>query len=297
MRKSRNLGHEEIDPDEEPVSREELAAFVDSGASAKINQVSDHYPRLDPADRDSPAVRAAAIQLVNAEYERWEREHFQMERLDLRRARRLALGDSLPYPLEQNAGRVARLSAGKYERAEWMYALYLRGVAEAKLRARDGGDLSPLSKPDRAVYAQIRKLWPDMERAIEFAVSADVSSTQRERRIYAFAYCGITHAFTAALELHQRRRLTTATATLEAEVARREKRKRDGSVGRDANVAKGAATRALVKAEVARYRNRGVRIGIDERKAIAKKLDISERHVRRLVEQLADDDSATDISA
>ncbi|MBR8164422.1 hypothetical protein KDW98_24965 [Burkholderia vietnamiensis] len=296
MRKSRNLGHEEIDPGEEPVSADELAAFVDRGPSAKINQVSDHFLHLDPADRDSPAVQAAAVQLIKAEYERWEREHFQMERLDLLRARRLALSDSLPYLLEQNAGHVARLSGGKYDRAEWMYALYLRGVAEARRRARAGGDLSDMPKPDKAVAAQIRKLWPDMERAIEFAVSADVSSVQREQRIYAFVHCGTTHAFTATLEL-LRRRLKTATAAREAEAVHREQRKRDGSVGRDANVAKGAATRALVKAEVERYRNRAVEIGIDERKAIAKKLDISERHVRRLIEQLADDDSATDISA
>ncbi|WP_186134483.1 hypothetical protein [Burkholderia gladioli] len=287
MRKSRNLVHEEIHPDEEPVSADELAAFVDRGPSAKINQVSDHFLHLDPADRDSPAVHAA--QLIKAEYERWEREHFQMERLDLLRARRLALSDSLPYPLEQNAGHVARLSGGKYDRAEWMYALYLRGVADARQRAHAGGDLSDLPKPDKAVAAQIRKLWPDMERAIEFAVSADVSSIQREQRIYAFVHCGTTHAFTATLELLHRR-LTTAPAKLAAEAVRRETRKRDGSVGRDANVAKGAATRALVKTEVARYRNRGVQIGIDERKAIAAKLGISERHVRRVIEQLADDD-------
>ncbi|WDD94864.1 hypothetical protein Bsp3421_005010 [Burkholderia sp. FERM BP-3421] len=295
MRKSHFLGHEEIDPDEDPVSAEELAAFADSGPAAKINQVSDHFLHLDPADRDSLAVQAAAAQLIKVEYERWEREHFQMERLDLLRVRRLSSSDSLPYPLEQNAAHVARMSGGKYERTEWMYALYLRGVAEARRRARAGGDLFGLFKPDKAIYAQIRKLWPDMERAIEFAVSADVSSIQREQRIYAFVYCGITHAFTAALE-HQRRQLTTATATLEAEAMLREKRKRDGSVGRDANVAKGAATRALVKAEVARYRNRGVQIGIDERKTIARILDISERHVRRLIEQFAGDDSSTDIS-
>ncbi|MCA8097179.1 hypothetical protein [Burkholderia contaminans] len=296
MRKSRNLGHEEIDPDGEPVSADELAAFVDRGPSAKIKQVSDHFLHLDPADRDSPAVQAAAVQLIKAEYERWEREHFQMERLDLLRARRLALSDSLPYPLEQNAGHVARLSGGKYDRAEWMYALYLRGVAEARQRARAGDDLSHLPKPDKAVAAQLRKLWPDMERAIEFAVSADVSSIQREQRIYAFVHCGTTHAFTAKLEfLH--RRLKTASAKLVAEAVRRETRKRDGSVGRDANVAKGAVTRALVKAEVARFRERGVQIGIVERKAISDKLDISERHLRRLIEQLADDDSATDISA
>ncbi|OXI86418.1 hypothetical protein CFB50_17725 [Burkholderia sp. AU33423] len=294
MRKSRNLGHEETDPGEEPVSADELAAFVDRGPSAKINHVSDHFLHLDPADRDSPAVQAAAVQLIKTEYERWEREHFQMERLDLLRARRLALSDSLPYPLEQNAGHVARLSGGKYDRAEWMYALYLRGVEEARRRARAGGDLSDLPKPDKAVAAQIRKLWPDTERAIEFAVSADVSSIQREQRIYAFVHCGTTHAFTATLEL-LRRRLKTAPAKLAAEAVRRETRKRDGSVGRDANVAKGAATRALVKTEVARYRNRGVQIGIDERKAIADKLDISERHVRRVIEQLADDDSAADI--
>ncbi|MGY6239944.1 hypothetical protein ACW910_20890 (plasmid) [Burkholderia ambifaria] len=289
MRKSRNLGHEDIDPDEEPVSAGELTAFVDRGPSAKIKQVSDHFLHLDPADRDSPAAQAAAVQLIKAEYERWEREHFQMERLDLLRARRLASSDSLPYPLEQNAGHVARLSGGKYDRAEWMYALYLRGVAEARRRARAGGDLSDLPKPDKAVAAQIRKLWPDMERAIEFAVSADVSSIQREQRIYAFVHCGTTHAFTATLELLHRR-LKTAPAKLAAEAVRRETRKRDGSVGRDANVAKGAATRALVKTEVARYRNRGVQIGIDERKAIAVKLGISERHVRRVIEQLADDD-------
>ncbi|CAJ2819565.1 hypothetical protein [Burkholderia pseudomallei] len=294
MRKSRNLGHEEIDPDEEPVSADELAAFVDRGPSAKINHVSEHFLHLDPADRDSPAVQAATVQLIKAEHERWEREHFQMGRLDLLRARRLSLSDSLPYPLEQNAGHVARLSGGKYDRAEWMYALYWRGVAEARRRARAGDDLSDLPKPDKAVAAQIRKLWPDMERTIEFAVSADVSSIQREQRIYAFIYCGTTHAFTATLEL-LRRRLKTAPAKQEAEVVRRERRKRDGSVGRDANVAKGAATRAMVKAEVARYRNRGVHIGIDERKAIADKLNISERHVRRVIDQLADDDSATDI--
>jgi len=149
--------------------------------------------------------------------------------------------------------------------------------------------LSDLPKPDKAVAAQIRKLWPDMERAIEFAVSADVSSIQREQRIYAFVHCGSTHAFTATLELLHRR-MKTASAKLAAEAVRRETRKRDGSVGRDANVAKGAATRALVKTEVARYRNRGVQIGIDERKAIAVKLGISERHVRRVIEQLADDD-------
>ncbi|MEB2497103.1 hypothetical protein [Burkholderia cenocepacia] len=289
MRKSRNLGHEEIDSDEESVSADELAAFVDRGPSAKIKQVSDHFLHLDPADRDSPAAQTAAVQLIKAEYERWEREHFQMERLDLLRARRLALSDALPYPLERNAGHVARLSGGKYDRAEWMYALYLRGVADARRRARAGGDLSNLPKPDKAVAAQIRKLWPDMERAIEFAVSADVSSIQREQRIYAFVHCGSTHAFTATLELLHRR-MKSASAKLAAEAVRRETRKRDGSVGRDANVAKGAATRALVKTEVARYRNRGVQIGIDERKAIAVKLGISERHVRRVIEQLADDD-------
>ncbi|EDT42042.1 hypothetical protein [Burkholderia ambifaria] len=289
MRKARNLGHEEIDPDEEPVSADELAAFVDRGPSAKIKQVSDHFLHINPADRDSPAVQAAAVQLIKAEYERWEREHFQMDRLDLLRARRLASSDSLPYPLEQNAGHVARLSGGKYDRAEWMYALYLRGVAEARQRARAGGDLSDLPKPDKAIAAQIRKLWPDMERTIEFAVSADVSSIQREQRIYAFVHCGTTHAFAAALELLHRR-LKTAPAKLAAEAVRRETRKRDGSVGRDANVAKGAATRALVKTEVARYRNRAVQIGVDERKAIAVKLGISERHVRRVIEQLADDD-------
>ncbi|WP_175749791.1 hypothetical protein [Burkholderia pyrrocinia] len=296
MRKSRNLRHEEIDPDEKPVSADELAAFVDNGPSTKINQVSDHFLNLDSADRDSPAVQAAAVQLINADHERWEREHFQMGRLDLLRARRLALSDSLPFPLEQNAGYIARLSGGKYERAEWAYALYLCGVAEVRQRARAGGDLSDMPKPDKAAAAQIRKLWSDMERAIEFAVSADVSTVQREQRIYAFVYCGITHAYTAALE-SQRRRLKTATAKLEAEAVCREKRKRDGSVGRDANVAKGAATRALVKTEVARYRNRGIQIGIDERKAIAEKVEISERHVRRLIEQLADDGSATDIPA
>ncbi|WP_175771448.1 hypothetical protein [Burkholderia ambifaria] len=296
MRKSRNLGHEEIDADEASVSADELAAFVDRGPSAKINQVSDHFLHLHPADRDSPAVQAAAVRLIKAEYERWEREHFQMERLDLLRTRRLALSDSLPYPLEQNAGHVARLSGGKYDRAEWMYALYLRGVAEARRRARTGGDLSDLPKPDKAVAAQIRKLWPDMERAIEFAVSADVSSIQRERRIYAFAYCGITHAFNAALERLQRRS-KNVTVALKAEAMRREKRKRDGSVGRDANVAKGAATLTLVKAEVERYRNRGVQIGIDERRAIATKVKISERHVRRLIEQLPDGGANADISA
>ncbi|CAB5082095.1 hypothetical protein [Burkholderia cenocepacia] len=288
MRKSCNLGHEEIDSDEESVSADELAAFVDRGPSAKIKQVSDHFLHLDPADRDSPAAQTAAVQLIKAEYERWEREHFQMERLNLLRARRLALSDALPYPLEQNAGHVARLSGGKYDRAEWMYALYLRGVADARRRARAGGDLSDLPKPDKAVAAQIRKLWPDMERAIEFAVSADVSSIQREQRIYAFVHCGSTHAFTATLELLHRR-MKTASAKLAAEAVRRETRKRDGSVGRDANVAKGAATRALVKTEVARYRTRGVQIGIDERKAIAVKLGISERHVRRVIEQFADD--------
>lgn len=294
MRKSRNLGHEEIDPDEEPVSADELAAFVDRGTSAKINQVADHFQHLNPADRDSPEVQAAAVELIKSEYERWEREHFQMERLDLLRVHRISLSDSLPYPLEQNARHVARISSGKYERAEWMYALYLRGVAEARQRARAGGDLSDLPKPDKALAAQLRKLWPDMERAIEFAVSADISSIQREQRIYAFVHCGTTHAFTATLEL-LRRRLKAAPAKLAAEAMRRETRKRDGSVGRDANVAKGVATRALVKTEVARYRNRGVQIGIDERKAIADKLDISERHVRRVIEQLADDDSAADI--
>ncbi|WP_186023126.1 hypothetical protein [Burkholderia gladioli] len=296
MRKSRILGHEEMDLDEEPVSKEELAAFVDRGAFAKINQVADHFLHLDPADRGSPEVQAVAAQLIKAEYERWECEHFQMERFDSLRARRISLGDSLPYPLEQNVRHVACLSGGKYERAEWMYALYLRGVADAKLRARAGGDLSSLSKPDKAVYAQIRKLWPDMERAIEFAVSADVSSIQREQRIYAFAYCGITLAFTAALELLHRRSKHVAAA-LKADVARREKRKRDGSVGRDANIAKGAATLAMVKEEADRYRNRGVQIGIEERRAIATKVKISERHVRRLIDQLLDGDATADISA
>ncbi|WP_175700116.1 hypothetical protein [Burkholderia ambifaria] len=296
MRKSRNLGHEEIDSDEERVSADELAVFVDRGPSAKINQVSDHFLHLDPADSVGPAVEAATVQLIKAEYERWERDHFQMERLDLIRARRLALSDSLPYPLVQNVRRIAGLGGGKYDWAEWMYALYLRGVADARRRARAGGDLSDLPKPDKAVATQIRKLWPDMERAIEFAVSADVSSIQRERRIYAFAYCGITHAFNAALELLHRRS-KNVTEALKAEALRREKRKRDGSVGRDATVAKGAATLTLVKAEVERYRNRGVRVGIDERRAIATKLKISERHVRRLIEQLPDGDTTADISA
>ncbi|MEB5487874.1 hypothetical protein QMA69_25160 [Burkholderia pseudomallei] len=124
MRKSRNLGHEEIDPDEEPVSASELAAFVDRGPSAKIKQVSDHFLHLDPADKDSPAVQAAAVQLIKAEYERWEREHFQMERLDLVRARRLASSDSLPYLLEQNAGWSCPCNSGQADTVRLMTPHY-----------------------------------------------------------------------------------------------------------------------------------------------------------------------------
>lgn len=50
------------------VSAKEFAAFVDNGPYEKINHVTDYLLHLDPADRGSPAARAAAAQLIEAEY-------------------------------------------------------------------------------------------------------------------------------------------------------------------------------------------------------------------------------------
>ncbi|WP_186037807.1 hypothetical protein [Burkholderia gladioli] len=227
-------------------------------------------------------------QLAIAERQGWEREHFTMERFDRSLVRDISAKNPLLDPVN-DAKKIARLNGGKYERAAWLFASYLMCASMANRLAHLGRDLSEFPRPHKATTAQIGKLWPDIERAVEFAVNGRISSIQREERIYAFVYHGMSQLYASTLKQLSQKTISALVAAVDGTEQNTSRlHKRDGSAGRDANIAKGRATRQMVHAEISRYGVAGHPVETKEIQAIARKVGRTERHVRRLIATMPD---------
>jgi hypothetical protein len=253
-------------------------------ADIKIEPHALRFISPNPIDR-SQWDNARKAEEKRLRDELLERQNFSIANVDALRVQYLVeLLSRAPLDVYQAVKTVADLNGGKYSRGTRLIALMFAAGVEGRRLADTGQPFAPTPVRLKHARREIARMIGDYDRAVEYSISDQCSTTERANRATALVLLIMERAYGEAIR-DPARSLPALTESPSASTGKPRRKRTDGATAGKRK--QGNETRDAVKKHLKRYSSAGSPIDVAAKEKIAASVRVTPRRVGQIIAELS----------